>query len=461
MSRNTPYCFVSTDSTTVVSHLIAAYEKITGHTLQPADPDRLFISWVADAIIKERVNQNYVGNQNIPSRAEGENLDALGEWIYSLKRKEARSAQCTMRFHIVQEQDTAISIPKETKVSDSSRKLVWRTTVDAVIPIGQKSADVIVKCDTAGLVGNGYAIGQINNLVDVDNILFFDFCENVTESDGGADREDDDTYFQMMRKVLDSYSTAGSEGSYIYWAKSVSTEITDVKAVRPRILRKETIPVVTNNDGERCAFMGGNHIDYNTLIVRGEGAERPAALGVDYYVNYINGLLKITLRDGGSVATVNNIDVTVEQDLAGHVYIYALMNDGTIASDTIKEAIYAACSEDYVRPLTDYVAVQDPEIVSYDIDFTYYISYNSQLSLSDIQAAVDFAVNEYVKWQRAKLGRDINPSKLASFLMQSGIKRFDITSPKFTSLRSGDSFDVPQIATLGTITVTNGGYEDE
>ena len=45
--------------------------------------------------------------------------------------------------------------------------------------------------------------------------------------------------------------------------------------------------------------------------------------------------------------------------------------------------------------------------------------------------------------------------------MGAGVKRMTRTSPVFTSLKSGANNDVPQIAKLVSMTVTNGGYEDE
>ncbi len=44
MSRDTEYKFVPTDSSAIMARLISAYENMTGRTLQPADPDRLFIA---------------------------------------------------------------------------------------------------------------------------------------------------------------------------------------------------------------------------------------------------------------------------------------------------------------------------------------------------------------------------------------------------------------------------------
>ncbi len=461
MSRNTDYKFVATDPSDIIARLIAKYESITGHTLHPGDPDRLFIAWVSDVIVRERVNQNYIGNQNIPSRAEGANLDALGEWIYSLDRKGAQAAKCTVRFTISAAQSTSILIPSGTRVSDKSKQLVWHTIADELIPIGQTYADVIVQCETAGTVGNGYAAGQIDTLIDIDNIRYYSSCANITESDGGAEEWNDDTYFEMMRAVLDSYSTAGPEGSYIYWAKSVSNQIADVKVIRPRFVSKKLLEVYASDDGKRYAFIGGDQINIDSLTVRVEGEEGNLEPFTDYTVEYTDGLLKIALDANLGVATADKIEISVERDRPGHVYIYALMDDGAAPTETIKSDILDACNDDRVRPLTDYVSVHDPEIAEYDIDCTYYISREVQKSLVDIETAVNNAVNEYIAWQYARLGRDINPSKLQKMLMDAGVKRVEINTPIFTPLHDGTDGSAPQIARVRSITVTNGGFEDE
>ena len=78
-----------TDPEEVVTELIALYEAIFETTVQPASPERLFIQYIAAAFIQERVQSNYTGNQNIPNRAEGKNLDALTELTYSKERPAA------------------------------------------------------------------------------------------------------------------------------------------------------------------------------------------------------------------------------------------------------------------------------------------------------------------------------------------------------------------------------------
>lgn len=378
MSRNPEYQFVSTDTDALVSELVSGYEKITKTTVRPASPEKLFIQWVASVVQQERVLNNYTGNQNIPSRATGDDLDSLGELFYETKRPQAKPAVCTMRFHISEAQNTSILVPAGTRVTDNSGEIVWQTTQDAYVPIGKTSIDVPVQCATAGVIGNGYAVGQITSLIDV-----FDYyvrCENISVSDNGSDKATDEEYYERLLSSMDGFSCAGSRGGYIYFAKQVSTEISDV---------------VVNS---------------------------PAASCVD---------------------------------------IYVLMDNGTLASDEIKSAVLAACSKDKVRPISDYVSVKDAEQVEYNISFTYYIPNNTTKSAVEIEESVAAAVQEYVAWQSAKLGRDIVPDKLREYLYNTDIKRIALEEPVFTVLRNGADDSTPQVASILNINIINGGYEDE
>ncbi len=378
MSRNPEFQFVNTDANVLISDFVKEYETLTGNTIYPASPEKLFIQWLAGIIIQERTLINYAANQNIPSRAEDENLDALGELFYNTPRPAAKNAVCTERFYIQQAQTTSILIPKGTRVTDREQALMWETTEDAYISIGETFADVPIRCQTVGIEANGFSPGQINTVVDV-----FDYylrCENITVSDNGADEATDEEYYDLLRASVDGYSCAGAAGGYTYFAKQVSTEIADV---------------VPNMPSPGC------------------------------------------------------------------VNLYVLMNDGTLAGEEIKNAVYSACNADEVRPLTDYLTVTDAEFVEYDLEFTYYIQSDISASASEVENKVQKAVSDYVLWQNSKFGRDINPDELRKYLSSAGIKRIELVAPLFTVLRDGKDNTVPQVAKVRSINITNGGFENE
>ena len=374
-----PHEFVNTDPEAIDVALISLYEEITGETVLPASPVRRVISWVTDALAQILAMINHAANQNIPSRALGENLDALGELYFGKKRPQATPASVTIQFTISEAQTSAVLIPTGTRIAVSNYDIVFATEADAYVPIGDTAVTVHAVCQTAGEAGNGYLPGQVNELVDP--FPYFLSCTNVTTSDGGGDAATDDEYYALMVASQDAYSTAGAIGSYKYWAKSVSTNIADVVVTSPT---------------------------------------------------------------------------------AGEVKLYVLMNDGTIASSEGKTAVLAACNADEVRPLTDHVEVLDPTLVSYNINLTYYLSRTATQSAAEIQAAVGLAVERYKAWQSSRLGRDINPSTLIGMLMEvDGVKRVNLTAPVFTVLSDGSDNTAPALASAGTETVTNGGYEDE
>ena len=443
------YQFVNNDTAALQADMIALYEQMTGLTVHPASPEKLFIAWVSAALVQAYAMMNYVGNQNIPSRANGENLDALGELFYAIERPEATSAICTEQFTISEAQNFDIAIPAGTRVTDASRSLFWETTAEAVIPAGQTTAAVTVRCQTAGVGGNGYVAGQLNTIVDV--FQYYSSCTNLTTSDGGSDAATDEEYYALLKASQDAYSTAGPIGAYAYHARRVSTEISDVKVVRLRMVIDKELPVYSHH-----AFLSADGLHLDTLEVN---AGSP---NVDYTASEEDGLVTITLLETGSIYDNDTISIRGIADYAGCIDIYALMSDGSAASATIKDLILAACNDETVRPLTDKVSVKDPESVSYNINVTYYTSDDNTASSTEVSAAVNAAIDEFKAWQAARIGRDINPSKLIQYIMGTGVvKRVNVIAPVFTSLRDGSDHNTPQLAVIGTTTVTNGGVEDD
>ena len=155
--------FIPTDPNDIVAWLTDAYEKILKTHVYPASPERLFIQWLANALTLERALTNYAANQNLPSRAIGDNLDALAELFYAQKRPSPKPASCTVRFSISAPQNFLVLIPKGTRVTDANRSLLWETLQDAYIPVGDSFVDLKVQCTQPGKVGNDFLKGQLDS----------------------------------------------------------------------------------------------------------------------------------------------------------------------------------------------------------------------------------------------------------------------------------------------------------
>ena len=139
------------------------------------------------------------------------------------------------------------------------------------------------------------------------------------------------------------------------------------------------------------------------------------------------------------VAVVNKEERTQDIQYAGVVEVYPLIKSGQPATIEILGQVLEILSNKKVRPLTDKVETLAPIQVDYTIDLKYYIHTDDGANANIIQAKVSDAVQDFIKWQYEKLGRDINPSELTRLIVNAGAKRVDIISPIFTAL---DEFEI-------------------
>lgn len=362
--------FVDTDPEAVITTMVETYEALTGRTLYPASPERLFISWLASIIIQQRALINQTAKMNIPRYADGEYLDALAELFKDVTRLPPESAKATFRCYISEPQESSVFIPAGTRITVDG-ELMFATDELIEVKAGETYADVTGSCMTDGTVGNGYTAGQIKEIVDVYD--YYQKIENITTSSGGTDIEDDDSLYKRMRESMESFSTAGPAGAYKFFAESASNAVQDVVATSP---------------------------------------------------------------------TPGVVDVRV------------LPKDRANGAEELLEMVRDALNDEKVRPLTDLVYVDLPQEDIFDVDVKYYISRDDSAKATAIALAATQAVDDYIEWQQAAIGRDINPSKLHSMLMDAGVKRVEITAPVFMAV------EATHIATLESKTVINGGLED-
>lgn len=280
--------FIEVDAEKVESDLITDYEKASGRTLAAGDPVRLFLLTIAAEIIQLRQGINFAAQQNLLTYAKGNYLDALGQSI-AVTRLPASKAITTIQFTLSQALGNAYTIPKGFQVSAGS--VTFETDNELIIPVGEKIGHVTASCTESGTVGNGFVAGQIATIVSPQPYL--ESAANTVTSIGGADIEDDAAYAERIRLRPDSFSVAGPEKSYIYYAESYSASIIDVAITSPDPGEVYVYPLLSGGQLPNASFLEGlqAHLSDETIrpLTDHVVAKAPTAVNykiqVDYWVN--------------------------------------------------------------------------------------------------------------------------------------------------------------------------------
>lgn len=362
--------FFEKDPDEIESNILFYINEKTGMALTNADPRRKFVEALVEYIVLERNYLDYSFKQNLLAYAEDEFLDHKGEEVETT-RMDAKAAQTTMEFVLESDRVDVLTIPEGTRFL-VGEETFFATDETVVVPVGQTTVQVTATCLETGEVGNGYLPGEITNLVDP--LPWVKEVKNVTTSSGGVELENDDQYAERIRIAPESFSVAGPELAYEYWAKSASQEIVDVYAYSP-------------SDGV--------------------------------------------------------VDIRV------------LLQNGDLPSQELLDEVLEICSDKTKRPLTDKVTVNAPETVSYDVDVKYWISESNSSVLTTIQQQIESAFNEYLAWQKSKLGRDIDLSELIARLKEAGASRVAVNSTMYIQVEKY------QVAQEDTTNLTFGGLSDD
>ncbi|WP_064581182.1 baseplate J/gp47 family protein [Streptobacillus moniliformis] len=152
-------------------------------------------------------------------------------------------------------------------------------------------------------------------------------------------------------------------------------------------------------------------------------------------------------------ASSNILDVTVNSPSATNVDVYILTDNGLV-SEELKIQVENTLNDENIRPLTDKLTIKSPIIYNYNIDFDYYIERENETLLNIIKENVKKAVDEFITWQKEKIGRDINPDELIKKLKLADVKRVVLREPTFKKL------DFNQVAINTSSSFNYQGVED-
>lgn len=349
------------------------YRELTGQELiiREADPVRLVA--YSDCLLLYQIAQyaDRAGKMSLLKYSYGDFLEDVGA-LKGIYRMPGAAAKTSLKFTLSDTRPGTTIIPAGTRVTASDG--VYFCTMDILeIPDGRLTGEVNAQCRELGVKGNGYMPGTLKTLVDP--VPYVDKVENVIKTEGGADLESDENLALRIYLAPSSWSTAGPDDAYKYWALTFDPAIADVR---------------------------------------------------------------------------------VNSDIPGEVDIYFIFQDGQLPEETTIQELERFLKDEKVRPLTDKVIVRAPDVEEYEIDLTYYINRSDRTKISAINEQVQKAVQEYISWQKKRIGRDINPDQLRRMLVSAGPKRLEIRSPDFRRI-TRSSIAIPK----GDASVAYGGVEDD
>lgn len=216
--------FFNTDAQLIIDEMVAYYENLVGFKLSPGQAEMLVINAFAYREHLLRIQGNEVAKQNLLAFASYPMIDYLGD-LLGVYRLPAAAAQCTIRFTL-ESGHPALALPEGIQVQSLDGKVIFKTTEAKSIAVGVATVDVKAECTTPRAIGNGYSIGDIAIILDPQ--AYVSTATNLAVTSGGADNETDEGLRERIRLAPSSFSSAGPEDAYVYFAKSAHPSIIDV-----------------------------------------------------------------------------------------------------------------------------------------------------------------------------------------------------------------------------------------
>lgn len=243
--------FLDYDAQGIHDKIISLLQEAAGEALPEGDERRIFAEAMTAYMLGVLADVDDVAKQKMLRYARGEVLDALGE-MYGATRIEATAATCTLRFALGAALSYDVTVPAGT-VASTPDGYAFTTDADAVIGAGTTYADVAATAEDVGSEYNGYVEGAVSVVRSA--LPFAATVSNIDTTAGGTDGEPDDdegnALFRARILLLqNAVNTAGTESSYMAYAKAASEDVADVQV--PNLDEAYTVLIyVVKSGGEQ------------------------------------------------------------------------------------------------------------------------------------------------------------------------------------------------------------------
>jgi len=217
--------------TRIIANYEARYKELTGKeiSLAPADPMRILIYALTLDLYQIEQYVERAGKQDLLKYSYGDYLDNLAAGR-GVTRQQAAAATVTIRFTLSEVKTYAVGIPAGTRITNGDG-VYFQTLEYDEVPVGSLTVDIEAECLETGETGNNLTAGQLNVLVDP--VAYVATVSNIDTSSGGTDLETDESLAERVFLAPSSYSVAGPDDAYIYWAKTYNNNIGSVMPTSP------------------------------------------------------------------------------------------------------------------------------------------------------------------------------------------------------------------------------------
>lgn len=121
------------------------------------------------------------------------------------------------------------------------------------------------------------------------------------------------------------------------------------------------------------------------------------------------------------------IDVGVTSLVPGTVNVYPLVEGGGTPSPEVIDAVFAALSDEKVRPLSDAVVVDAPGKIDYSIEIQ--LTLLNEANPTTIAGLVTDAANSYAEARKKRLGLDVVVNQIVSIGQVKGVYKASVVQP--------------------------------
>jgi phage-related baseplate assembly protein len=339
--------FFDTDEQGIIAEMTAYYESLVGKKLAPSQSETLLINAFAYREKILRIAGNEAAKQMLIDFAIYPALDYLGG-LLNVDRLDATTASCSIVFSMVPGNPMLI-IPAGVRIQSTDGKVVFVTLQDITVPANTATVTTIAECTTEGAAGNNYQPGDIAIILDPQ--AFVTSAANSDTTGGGTDQENDEAYRERIRLAPSSFSVAGPEDAYKFFAKSANPAIIDIAITSPLPLHVNIYPLMEGGVAPSDGVIAQINAACNPERVR--PLNDIVTVAAPTAINYEIEVELTTLTSA--------IDATVLAQVNANIAAYAKQRQTKLGIDVVKTQIIGKCMVDQVyecnviSPATDLV----------------------------------------------------------------------------------------------------------